>query len=62
MSLGKVKYIAIDEFIHVVSDYPVWSTTVKIKTVQQYFGKILTNVSSRVVDNRYYFDGEMIVQ
>ena len=62
MSLGKVKYIAIDEFIHVVSDYPVWSTTVKIQTVQQYFGKILTNVSSRIVDNRYYFDGEMIVQ
>ena len=62
MSLGKVKYIAIDEFVHVVSDYPVWSTTVKIKTVQKYFGKILTNVSSRVVDNRYYFDGEMIVQ
>lgn len=62
MSLGKVKYIAIDEFIHVVSDYPVWSATVKIRTVQQYFGKILTNVSSRVVDNRYYFDGEMIVQ
>lgn len=70
MSLGRVKYIEIGEFMYEISDYPVWNTAVKIKTGRQYFGKVPTHVNSRIVSNYYfdgvvsnfYFDGEIILQ
>lgn len=56
MSLGRVKYIAIGEFMCEISNYPVWSVAVEINTDYQYFGKILSHVSSRISSNRYVFE------
>lgn len=61
MSLGRVKYISIGEFIHEISDYPTWSAAIKMNTGRQYFGKILSNTSLRISSD-HYINGDLILQ
>lgn len=63
MSLGRVKYIEIDEFTYEISDYPTWSITVEIIKGNQYFGKILSNTSLRISSNiTDEFYGDLILK